>query len=177
MKVMNNLSTRLLFAMVVMLVMTAMAATAWGQTTYTSTLSNAKWESQVWSPVGTPTSIDTVIIADGDTVTIDTTESIASLTVGQGSSGILQFLGNWNNPKHHTLTVSNNVLIMSGGQLLARASTDSLGWDTLFLGGNLTNNGTFNAIRTSEVQTLSAWQRCLPIRWVTNSYKQPDHRF
>ena len=59
-------------------------------TTYTST-ATGNWSAMLWSPVGTPGVSDDVVIADGHTVTIDQNVSIANLTVGGGTSGILTF--------------------------------------------------------------------------------------
>jgi hypothetical protein len=44
-----------------------------------------------WSPPGPPTALDNVTIADGTTVTIDVAAVALNVTVGQGTSGILEF--------------------------------------------------------------------------------------
>ncbi len=51
---------------------------------YTSTGNTALWSTQVWSPSGTPGSIDTVVIAND--MTLDADISLAQLTVNSGST-------------------------------------------------------------------------------------------
>ena len=78
-------------------------------TTYTST-ATGNWSTQAWSPVGTPGATDDVVIADGHTVTIDQNVSIANLTVGGGTSGILTF----DATTGRAVTVSGNVTVSAG---------------------------------------------------------------
>src|ERR1700690_4368591 len=119
MKVMNNLSTRLLFTTVVMLVMAAMATTALGQTTYTSTVTG-NWSTMTWSPPGTPGSSDNVIIADADTVTINTGFNVNSITIGSGVGGLLKFDG----AAIRKDTVGD-ITINSGGQFIGRLNNQA----------------------------------------------------
>lgn len=111
-----------------------------GQTTYTST-ATGNWSTMTWSPAGTPGASDNVVIADGHTVTIDASPSIASLTVGQGTSGILTFDG----AAIRAVTVSGDVTVAAGGTFITQSSGTST--NTLSIGGNLTNNGTFDMSR------------------------------
>jgi len=115
----------------------AMTTFAFAQTTYTST-GDGTWSAMTWSPAGTPGSSDAVIIADGHTVTIDQTVSAASLTVGQGTSGVLTFDG----VSARAVTVTGDIIIAAGALFVVQASGTFT--NTLSIGGNLVNNGTFD---------------------------------
>jgi hypothetical protein len=108
----------------------------------------------LWSATGTwvggvvPTSTDNVTIVDGATVTIDPTSAAAfSLTVGQGTSGILQY----DQVAVRTLTVTSDVTVAAGGTIKSSAtgSTGTVTTNSLSIGGNLTNNGTLNFSTTA----------------------------
>jgi len=88
---------------------------------------------------GVPISTDNVTIKNGDTVTIDTAAVCNSLTVGEGTSGILIF----DSTTAWTLTVGTNVTIASGGTFQS-ATTGTVTTHALSLGGDLTNNGTLD---------------------------------
>jgi hypothetical protein len=87
-------------------------------TTYTST-ATGNWSTMTWSPVGTPGLLDDVVIADGHTVTIDQNVSIANLTVGGGSSGILTF----DATNFREVKVSGNVTVSTGGTFIVYNNT------------------------------------------------------
>lgn len=61
-----------------------------------------------WFPSGVPASSDNVTIANGHTVTIDANAACNNLTVGQGSSGILQI---GNNATARTVTINNKIIL------------------------------------------------------------------
>ncbi|MFZ4620326.1 MAG: T9SS type A sorting domain-containing protein [Bacteroidota bacterium] len=63
---------------------TANSTTPVGSVKYTSTGNSALWSTQVWSPAGTPGSIDSVVIAND--MTLDADISVAQLTVNSGST-------------------------------------------------------------------------------------------
>jgi hypothetical protein len=92
-----------------------------------------------WSGGVIPTSADSVTIKNGDVVTIDMTSNAYALQVGEGGSGTLQFEAN----SFRTLTVVSNVAIAAGG-IFQSATTSIQTNHVLFLGGNLTNNGTLD---------------------------------
>ena len=92
-----------------------------------------------WSDGLVPTAADTVIIANGTTVTIDVAAVCRRLVVGQGTSGVLQF----ETTTARTLTVGADVTIAAGGTFQT-ASTGSQAGHVLSLAGNLTNNGTLD---------------------------------
>ncbi|MGA7161757.1 MAG: hypothetical protein WBZ48_12185, partial [Bacteroidota bacterium] len=119
---------------------TLMNLTAWGQTTYTSTGTGGLWNAgPTWVGGNAPSSsTDIVIIADGTTVTINTAVSCASITVGGGTSGILTFDG----AAARAVTVSGDVTVSAGGSFTTQASGTFT--NTMSIGGNLTNNGTFD---------------------------------
>lgn len=92
-----------------------------------------------WSPSGVPTSSDNVTIANGHTVTINSNAACNNLTVGQGTSGILQI---GSNATARTVTINNNVTINAGGQFIANTASNTT--HALTISGNITNNGTLN---------------------------------
>ena len=73
-----------------------------------------KWSAGATWVGGVVPSGGDVIIADGHTVTIDQNVSIANLTVGGGTSGILTF----DATSGRVVTVSGNVTISAGGSFL-----------------------------------------------------------
>jgi hypothetical protein len=103
---MRNIFTQFFFLVAVFLCFNAVSHA----TVYTSTTSG-NWSAITWSPAGTPGATDDVIIADGTTVTIDTSFTLTNLTVGQGVSGVLTF----NQVNWHAVTVTGNVTIATGG--------------------------------------------------------------
>lgn len=111
------------------------ATLAAGNKTSTTT---GNWNTAAtWSPTGVPTSADNVYIANGHTVTINTNGVCNNLTVGQGSSGYLQFSGT-----SRTLGVNNNITVNSNATFLVNTSSNVT--HSLTVEGNITNNGTVN---------------------------------
>ena len=92
-----------------------------------------------WSPSGVPTATDNVTIANGHTVTINANAVCNDLTVGQGTSGILQ-IGNNNTAR--TVTINNNITVNAGAQFVANVNSNTT--HPLTVTGNITNNGTLN---------------------------------
>ena len=99
---------------------------------------SAQLGSVVWNPAGTPGGSDTAIIPDGVLDTINVNDSLASLIIGNGSSGSLRFDG----VASRRFTVGN-LLINSGGMFVGRYQ-GSAGYDSLNIWGDVTNNGTFD---------------------------------
>src|ERR1039458_4136723 len=91
------------------------------QTTYTATATGA-WSTMTWSPVGTPGAVDNVIIPDADTVTIDQNISINDLTVGGGTSGVLQF----SKTISDTIVINGNILVNPGDRKSTRLNSSHL---------------------------------------------------
>lgn len=127
--------------------------------TYYSRTSGGNWnQATTWSTVaygsgintGTfPIAGDIVNIGDGYTVNITSASACATLNIGQGVSGILQF----GSAANYTLTVSGNVTINTGGTFrynVAIARTHAVN-----IGGNLTNYGTMDFfVATGQVANL-----------------------
>ena len=106
----------------------------------TSTAAGGNWSANAtWAGGVVPTSNDDVTIANGATVTIDTAAVALDVTVGQGTSGILQ----WDSAVARTLTVGLNVTVAAGGTFTTPGS-GTVTTHVLSLGGNLTNNGTLD---------------------------------
>src|ERR1035437_5776957 len=87
-------------------------------TTYTATASG-NWSTMTWSTVGTPGAVDNVIIPDADTVTIDQNFTINDLTVGGGTSGVLQF----SKTIRDTIVINGNILVNPGGTFKVQTNT------------------------------------------------------
>ena len=123
------------------------------QTTYTAT-ANGVWSTMTWSPVGTPGAVDNVIIPDADTVTIDQNFIINDLTVGGGTSGVLQF----SKTISDTIVINENILVNPGGTFKVQTNTTGgtgLG-HYLTLKGNLTHHGSSLDFRSGSAgSTLS----------------------
>src|SRR5947207_280675 len=86
-------------------------------------------------PFAVPTAADDAIIANGDTVTVDTAAVALSVTVGQGASGTLQ----WDAATARSLTVGGNVTVAAGGTFQSDP-VGTVATHALSLGGSLTNN-------------------------------------
>src|SRR5207237_7503237 len=92
-----------------------------------------------WSGNTVPTGSDNVTISDSMTVTIDTAAVANSITVGQGTGGVLQ----WDATTARSLTVGTDVTVAANG-MFQSAATSTTTTHVLSIGGNLTNNGTIN---------------------------------
>jgi uncharacterized repeat protein (TIGR02543 family) len=108
----------------------------------TSTATGGNWSATgTWSGGVVPTTTDDVIIADGATVTINASPTVASLTVGQGNSGTLIFDG----VAARAVIVTGNVTVAANGTFIVQSSGTFT--NTLTVGGDLTNNGIFDMSR------------------------------
>ncbi len=81
-----------------------------------------------------------VTIRNGNTVTLDITNAtaIASLTVGGGASGVLQF----ETASNRTLTVTGDVSVLAGASFNVQNGGTQNG--SIIVGGNFSNAGTIN---------------------------------
>ncbi|MBI5218997.1 MAG: hypothetical protein HY958_08715, partial [Bacteroidia bacterium] len=101
--------------------------------TYTSVATNGNWGlSSTWSPAGIPGTVDSVIIAAGNTVNIDGTYNCSNLTV----NGTLNFTVSSVN-----LLVSGNVIINGTGSIISSITNTNLN-----ISGNLAISSGANAI-------------------------------
>ncbi len=112
--------------------------------TYYSRSSGANWNSNFsWSTTNYggapgfafPVAGDTVNIANGITVFVNTTSACSQINIGQGTSGILQF----GSTGSFTLTVSGDINVRNGAKLLYNSNNTRT--HTLKIGGDLVNNG------------------------------------
>ncbi len=115
-------------------------------TTYTATNPTSTTLGGLWSSPATwvggvvPVSGDNVTIADGAIVTIDQAiTGIGNLTIGQGTSGILQWNGTTN-----AMTLFGNLTVSVGAKLIQYTSGGT--GQTINVGGDFINNGFVNAI-------------------------------
>ena len=114
-----------------------------------------KWSvGATWVGGVMPGPADLVVIADADTVTIDTTTTIAGLTVGEGLSGTCQFT----KTNSVMLTINGNLLVSAGAsfRVQTRAAAVPEVMDTLVITGDITNTGTLFDLRSGSAgSTLS----------------------
>ena len=99
-----------------------------------------------------PTSIDTAYIGNGVTIYINVSSSVYSLTVGNGVSGVLEYLSSVTS----TFTVSNNLLINTGAFFYYNSSSASGRTQICNIAGNFTNYGNvdFNYDANDFVNTV-----------------------
>ncbi len=114
--------------------------TTYVPTTVTSKPGGGLWSSPAtWQSGTVPVAGDDVVITDGSIVTVDiAVTGIRNLTIGQGSSGIVQ----WNNSSN-ALTLFGNLTVNPGARFLP-FTTGSLFGQTVNIGGNFVNNGYCN---------------------------------
>jgi len=98
------------------------------------------WSSTAsWSGGVLPGVNDSVLIGNGCTITLDTNATVGSLTVGQGTSGVLQL--DATTPR--TLTVNGGVTIAPGATLRS-ATSGTVTTHLLSVGTNMLVNGTLD---------------------------------
>jgi fibronectin-binding autotransporter adhesin len=141
---MNVIKDRMLSAAIVIALL--LVSGQLSATTYYSRAITGNWNAATsWSTVaygnatntGTfPVAGDIVNIGDGYTINLTGSAACATLNIGQGVSGILQFGSSAN----YTLTISGNVTVNTGG--IFRYNTAITRTHAVNLAGNLTNFGT-----------------------------------
>lgn len=101
-----------------------------------------------WSNTATaPSSTTHVTISDGTTITLNTTTTIGSLNVGEGTSGTLQFQ---NSSSTVTFTVNGDVNVAAGGTLSTYSVPTINGNHTFKVtNGNIVNDGTIDFYNTN----------------------------
>jgi len=117
--------------------------------TINSTPAGGFWSNpSTWVGGVVPGAGDDVTIADGAIVTIDSdTPAIASLTIGQLSSGILQY----ETGTERSMTIAG-ILTVKKGSIFRSApsgSTSNITTHSLIVGGSIVNNGTIDFSATS----------------------------
>lgn len=129
-------------------------------TTYVPTTVTTRPGGGLWSSPGTwqsgvvPIAGDDVVIADGAIVTVDVAVTgIRNLTIGQGSSGILQWGTVGNN-----MTLYGNLTVNTGARFLPYTPQTLFG-QTISIGGNFINNGFCNlAVKGTYLKMNGAQQ-------------------
>ena len=133
-----NVMVKKLYFLAIMIILVVASTSKLNATDYVSNKTGNWATTTVWTPTGTPGVNDNVTIANGHTITLNTTTiNIASLTIGGGTSGTLIFIST----SLCTLSVSGNVTVSAGANFTGPASASS---HILNIGGNLVNNGTIN---------------------------------
>jgi hypothetical protein len=103
---------------------TIMVAPALSAATITSTGTGGNWSATTtWVGGVVPGATDDVIIANGATVTINGDITVASITVGQGVSGILTF----DVVAIRKVTVTGNITVAAGGTFIAQTPISTTG--------------------------------------------------
>ncbi len=125
------------------------AQTMFTDATKTSTATGGNWSATTtWSGGVIPIAGDNVIIANGATVIDNVTTGVAlnSLTVGQGTSGILTIGTNTTARTVNITGTGGNFIIAAGGTVNCNNAAVT---HVLNIGGNFTNNGTFTSLNGS----------------------------
>jgi len=116
-----------------------------------------------WSAAATwvggvvPGATDNVIIANGDTVTINANASITNITVGEGGTNLARLTFNTTTPV--AVTVSGNILVaVNGGfSVLANTVTTNL-IHTMSVAGDITcNNPGGQRITAIDTTSYKGW--------------------
>lgn len=103
-------------------------------------IATGNWDNGgTWDTGVPPTATDNVTISNTHTVTIRTNVSCFNLTVGEGTSGILQI---GNNATARTFTVTGNITVANGATFNVNAASNTT--HILNFSGNISNSGTFN---------------------------------
>ncbi len=112
-----------------------------------------KWSvGSTWVGGVLPGPQDLVVIADADTVTIDTSATIANLTIGEGVGGTCQF----SKTGSFIIRINGNLNVTTGSSFRVQTRTGTDVIDTLIITGDITNNGvTFDLRSGSAGSTLS----------------------
>jgi len=116
---------------------------------------NGMWgDPTTWLGGVVPSANSDVVIANGDTVTINVNVTVKSLTVGEGTSGILNF------PKEaeFTVTVNGDVWVKSGASFKVQThAARREAFSKLRISGNLRNDGSGFDMRVGSAgSTLGA---------------------
>jgi Secretion system C-terminal sorting domain len=116
----------------------------------TSTSIGGLWNSPATWVGGVVPAGENATIADGAVVTINQVVAVNNLTIGGGTSGILQWNGTAN-----ALTVSKNLLVNPGANLNMFIAVGAHSGVTVNVGGNMTNNGTVHAAMAAGILSFN----------------------
>jgi hypothetical protein len=139
-KIMRKKTSLLLSALVVLLSLQSFATTYYSRTTGGNWNVNSTWSTVNYgnsTNTGTyPKVGDIAFIGDGYAININTTVNCATIVVGEGRSGALNFLPTGN----YIVNVSGNISVSRGAKFQYNNATPAT--HTCIVSGNLTNNGT-----------------------------------
>lgn len=107
-------------------------------TTITSAQTGNWGTGSTWVGGIVPSSTNNVIIKNGHTVSIAANASCYNLTIGEGTSGVLEYIGN----TARTLTLTGDLMINSGATFTVNAGSNRT--HLFSTSGNIVNNGTLN---------------------------------
>lgn len=123
-------------------------------------------QTSTWNCACIPSASDNVTIANGHTVGINVNANCNSLTVGQGASGVLRFVGTTN----LAMTINTNLSVSTGASFTVLNNATH----TLNLKGNLLNNGSVNfrptAARLCNISFTKNGNASLSGTGATNTY-------
>jgi len=138
----NKMKRIYFFLQFVLLSMTSFA------TTYYSKTSGSNWnDANGWSTTGYgqstntgtyPKSTDVAYVGDGYTLFINTNLSVGTISIGQGTSGTVEFAEGAN----YTLSILNCLTITNGAKLWYNGTSNRT--HTLNIGTNISNSGTLD---------------------------------
>jgi hypothetical protein len=138
----------ILFSSFLSLSLCANAATYYSRTSGGNWNDNTTWSTTGYGNVtntGTfPRNGDIALIGDGYTVIVNVTQQVGSITIGQGTSGVVEY----SDVAAYTLTVVNTLTINSGARLWYNGNSSRT--HTLQVGTNLTNAGTLDLYRDAD---------------------------
>ena len=143
-----NYTKLVLLSLFVLLAKISISATFYSQgTNLFSTLTN--WNTNAGGGGSNPLAADLTngthnfVIQNAHTITLDQNINVAALTVGGGASGVLTI---GNSTTARIITISGNLSVLAGASLNVGAFNAV---HTLTVGGNISNNGTFNLVNTA----------------------------
>jgi hypothetical protein len=121
-----------------------------------TTAASGNWSSPgTWKSGIVPTSASNVVIDDGHTVTIDQNVTVNTLSVGKGTSGILQI---GNDATARSVTVIGVVDVRSGGTFRVNTASASSA-HSLNVTGNIQNAGTFDMAPDGDSRAVTNFTR------------------
>lgn len=133
--------------------------------TYTSAASGNWNTGSTWVGGVVPPAGANVLILDGHTVTVNTSITVTDLTVGEGTSGILQI---GNDATARSVTFNGNVEVKTGATLRVNPASNTSSHVVTFK-GNIINNGTFDLAPDGDSRASSEFSRPGSSQTVTGS--------
>ena len=123
----------------------------------TSTSIGGLWSSPATWVGGVVPFNDNATIADGSIVTVDQVVNVNNLSIGGGTSGILQW-----NATANAVNVSGNITVNAGANVNMFTAAASHPGVSINIGGNFTNNGTVHAAMAAAVVNFNSLTSSTP---------------